>query len=558
MKSKLSVLFLLSLFACSSSIKRTTQSTLTPSSIGSEPQILGGNFNSKGRFFDPGVRCIEVDEQRDVEVVHNEKANVAVTSNIDYDTLSREVSGGFSAGASMPAGDPISAGLNFLKNSGKSDTSIGFNYRTSVITGDVLLKAPYKLTREAADAGAKSEEKFIEYCGDQFVYKINKGASAYVSVKIDVGSVETKRAIEGELGITAIDFFELTANLKNLVKKFGLSGKVTISAYQEGGFAARINSIFGSGEGMAQCNSASFAKCEILLKEIVNYFGHEFAQQFDHYYRDIFAGGVTALPPSSKTISYSTQSYCKLPENERPSTLDCGSVDNSDSLDLIEKDKNIFLNEITAISELSNSSTRLAPDYKKLLELYQTQMISNLGQIQAAQKECSRDRWACKTTVEEVQKMYFPRNPQLIASLKKEERIEICFNSGSPVELSRMNVKLMDGENQLKMIKIFDSPKYENRECFLYHAPELSGAKITGLSIQVAHASEVNEAKCKLRVDKKFSSWVEWNLKSVEITQLATGKKTLFKGSYFKKGKKCVEESEAQAFLPWKELDLDN
>lgn len=533
----------------------TAQATLiSPHSVGQEAQIIGGNYHADLNAFDPGIRCIEVDKDRDVEMVYNEKAVVSTTSAVDYETLKLEVGHGSSLGAAFPTGDPISMSYNFLKTSEETDTSIVFSYRTTVQTGHILLKGPHKLTKEALELSQMDPEAFQEYCGDAFVYKIEKGANAYVSVKIDVETKEAKRLIEAEFGVTIVDFVELATQMKNLRKKYGLNGKVSISAFQEGGFAARINSIFGSGEGMAQCNGTTFANCEILLKEVVYYFAHSFPEQFDHYYRSIF-NGVVDLPPSAKTLSYSAQSYCKLARQDRPSNVDCSKVDNSANILSLNKVADKYLKEREVVYNVNDGEITLAPDYQKMLDLYKGQIDSNLYKLQLAKKECRRDQWSCEIIVRETLKHMYALRPSLIDALQKEERIEICFYSGNTVEFSNMSLKLYEGSHLLKTIKVYEAPKYSNMECFRYHSPELTNAKIDGLEIQIQTLSEEN-GKCKIRTEKKYSSWADWNLKRIEVTQLATSTRVTFAGAHIKQKSRCKREEDAMFYLNWKKLDL--
>ena len=56
----------------------------------SGPQIIGGNFNSTDNYFDTGLRCVQVDEDRDVEVIYNEEAIVLSTSSINFNSITRK------------------------------------------------------------------------------------------------------------------------------------------------------------------------------------------------------------------------------------------------------------------------------------------------------------------------------------------------------------------------------------------------------------------------------------------------------------------------------------
>jgi len=517
----------------------------------SGPQIIGGNFNSTHNFFDTGLRCIQVDEDRDVEIIYNEKAVVLSTSSINYNALTRELGGGLSIGGELPMGDPLSFSSSFLKAAKEDKTSIVFSYKTEIKTGSVILKGPFKLSPEARGL---SRDEFAGYCGDQYVHQIDKGAKAFVAVKIDFGSEENKRAFSAEFGFNLIDFIDLSASIKKLRKKQEFFGRVTVAAYQEGGFAARINSIFGSGRGVTHCSGRDFTRCEVLLKEVVHYFSREFVEQFDHYYRDASGSGVITLPPSAKTLSYKTQSYCKMAPNDRPSSVDCSDVAIYQELEKLGNEIDSLYLEHNDIFKIRNRlDYKLAPEYQNLLESYEEQLRENLFLLKQAKIDCIKDKWSCATTTTHAFKNQNPRDEKLLKSVKQEGRIRFCFDTGMSVELSVLEMRLKTGGKSLQTFTLFDSPNFNSRECLYFHAPDLKNVKFDGLEMRLKTMGE-DDGKCKIRTVKKFSSWLDWDLHSVEVTHMGTGYSKTFEGYHFKKKKRCKEEDKSKFFLPWKML----
>jgi hypothetical protein len=521
----------------------------------SGPQILGGNYNSKKDFFDTGLRCLEVDDERDIETIYNERANVVATSSIDYGSLLRELSYDLSIGAEMPMGDPVSMSLGFLRNSEETKTSLTFIYKTVLSAGTVILKGPYKLTPEAQQVANESGlEAFSNYCGDQFVTQLEKGAKAFVAVKVELGSEEKKRAVSNEIGITMLDFVDIASKLKKLNKQFNFSGEITISGYQEGGFAARINSIFGSGIGVAKCSGADFVKCEVLLKEVSSYFSREFAEQFDHYYRDSSGSGVITLPSSAKTLNYVTQSYCKLPPQDRPLNFNCNVVDVTPFLVPLNQERASIYKELQDILNIkTNSQIRLAEDYLSLLNNYEKDLQTNLIDIKKAELACNQDNSGCESTVRHCLNNLIPRNPKLFETVKQEGRLQICFNSGNMVDLNSLEFRLSEKGKTLKIFKLFDAPKYSTQDCYYFHTPELKNIPFDELELRIETMGE-DKGECKIHREKKFSSWAEWQLESVSVTHMATGYNKTFDGYEFKKGKKCTKQLDAKQFLPWTKL----
>ncbi len=521
----------------------------------SGPQILGGNYNSHSDFFDTGLRCINVDEDKDIEIIHNERASVIATSSIDYDSLLRELSYDMSIGAEMPTGDPVSFSFGFVKNAEETKTSLVFIYKTVLTAGTSILKGPYKLTEEAKEVASNSGlDAFLNYCGDQFVTQLEKGAKAFVAVKVELGSEEKKRAVTNEIGITALDFVDLSSKLKKLNKQFSFNGEITISGYQEGGFAARINSIFGGGIGVAKCSGADFVKCEVLLKEVSSYFSREFAEQFDHYFRDNSGSGVITLPSSAKTLNYITQTYCKLAPQDRPANLNCLPAPIEQFLAQLEDKKTEILSDLNEIQKIkTNQELKVAEDYLVILNNYEKDLQNNLTDIVKANLACKQDNTGCESTVKHCLLNLVPRNKKLLDTIVQEGRLRICFNSGEMVDVNAIELKLNQRGKLLKMLKLFSAPKYNGQDCFYFHSPELKNIPFDGLDIRVQTMSE-DKGECKIHREKKFSSWANWLLENVTVTHMATGYQKTFEGELFKKAKKCMKPDEGKEFLPWTPL----
>jgi hypothetical protein len=547
--------FIIILIVFSLQIKSAHSAIIRERSSLSGPQILGGNYNSQKDFFDTGLRCIDVVEDEDFEIIRNERASVVTTSSIDYGSLLKELSYDMSLGAEFPMGDPVSMSLGFVRNSEETKTSMVFIYKTVLSAGTVILKGPYKLTPEAAQVASQSGlEAFNNYCGDQFVTQLEKGAKAFVAVKVELGSEEKKRAVSSEIGITMLDFVDISSKLKKLNKQFNFSGEITISGYQEGGFAARINTIFGSGIGIAKCSGADFVKCEVLLKEVSSYFSREFAEQFDHYYRDGSGSGVIMLPSSAKTLNYVTQSYCKLPPQDRPFNLLCPVIDVTTFLGPLNQERALIQKELQDILNIkTNSEVRLAEDYLSLLNNYEKDLQTNLLDIRKAELACNQDPNGCESTVKHCLNNLLPKNKKLLETVKQEGRLKICFNSGSMVDLNSLELKLSEKGKLLKVFKLFDAPKYSTLDCYYFHTPELKNVPFDGVELRIQTLGE-DKGECKIHREKKFSSWANWQLESVSITHLATGYNKTFDGFEFKKTKKCTTQLDSKEFLPWTNL----
>ncbi len=515
-------------------------------------QLIGGVFNSKKNFFETGLRCIEVDEENDIKVIHNEAASVLTTSTIDYDSLVREVQYGISVGGSMDFGDNVGLSTKFLNASKETNTSIVFVYRTVLKTGQEVLKGPYKLTSDAILVGQEGEEAFKKYCGDQFVFQLHKGAKAFVSVKIELGSEQRKKEISGEIKVEAIDLANISATLKKINEKFGSNGSVTISAYQEGGFAARINSIFGSGNGIANCNASDFVKCEIALRDIVQYFANDFPSQFDHYYRDNSGSGVIILPPSARTLFYTTQSYCKLANHDRPSFLNCSEPNIQPFLEKVFELKKIFSAEIEKLNDPRIRNRLLPEDKQNLLDNYQFKMQSNLNSLDESNIECHKDPWSCAEIFARIEKDLYPKSPELFDYLIIEDRIKICLTSGKTSSYSALEFRLKKGSQILGSFQLFSAPEIDKTQCFFFNNPQIPQS-FDNVEIRL-QSMGIETNRCSSRSDKKFWSYYDWELQGLEVTHLASGYKVVFAGKHFKKSNGCKIPSESNSFGKWQTL----
>ncbi len=515
-------------------------------------QLMGGVFNSKMNFFETGLRCILVDEENDIKVIHNEAASVLTTSTIDYDSLCREVQYGISVGGNMDFGDNVGLSTKFLNASKETNTSIVFVYKTILKTGQEVLKGPYKLTPEAILAGQEGEENFKKYCGDQFVFQLHKGAKAFVSVKIELGSEQKKREISGEIKVEAVDLANLSATLKKINEKFGSSGSVTISAYQEGGFAARINSIFGSGNGIANCNSSDFVKCEIALRDIVQYFANDFPSQFDHYYRDNSGSGVIILPPSARTLYYTTQSYCKLAKNDRPDFLNCSEPNIQPILEKMDNLKNLYFSELEKLQDPRIKERLLPEDKQHFLDNYEFKMRSNLGNLDDGKIECQKDPWSCEAIFIRLEKELFPLQPEAFNYLIIEDRIKICISTGKTSALSGLEFRLKKGSQILGAFQLFSAPEIDKKSCFFYNAPNIPKG-FDNVEIRVQSMGLENN-RCGRRSDKKFWSYYDWDLQDLEVSHLSSGYRANFSGDHFTKSNGCQTRGESNSFGKWQTL----
>ncbi len=536
-------------FALSSSA-----TTLNPHSTSGGNQILGGNYHGSEDVFEPGVRCIEVDERRQTQVIRDENATVSTVTVMDFKSLKRELGIGFSAGSNgwLVGDNSFKIAFNFLKTAKGTDSSIVFIYKTNLNAGEEILKGPFRLTQEARDTLYISNDAFKRLCGDQFVYKISKGARAFVAVKIDLGSKQNKRKVQNEFKLGFTDIIALSVTLKKLKEELGVSSKVTISGYQEGGFAARINGIFGNGKGISSCSTTDSKDCEVTIKEVLNYFSKDFSSQFDHYYRDEAGSGVIILPPTSKIMSYNTRSYCKLSPGER-GILDCPKLNIDNYLATLNKKRISFEIKLDDLERvLTDPNLVLHPDYEKKLMMLKDTLQTNLTYLAEARVTCITDEWACKNVISKTMERMYELDEDPTAEIKLEDRIEFCFNTGLNSMSGTIEWSLMKDRNILKSFTIDDNPRMGVKTCHAFESANVPDV-FNRLDMRVQAKAWI-DPKCEKKRTKKYLSVMNWELVNVVVTNLATGYFKSFEGNYFFKKSKCTKQEKSKPHSKWTTL----
>ncbi|MDC0254691.1 hypothetical protein OAK75_07315 [Bacteriovoracales bacterium] len=443
------------------------------------PQFMGGMYNSEKDYFDPAVTCVEASPQN-IKVIFNEVATVNLSSNINFKDIEKELSRG--AGV-----DNFGFSGDFIKKSRETKTSITFAYKTILKAGDEILSSPYRLTQEAYELAERSLKEFKAYCGDQFIYKISKGVRAYVAIKLEVGSIEKKRLIKKEFNLNFVDLINISSTLDKIRKKYEIKGEFKVYGHQEGGFAARINSIFGNGRGMSHCSAPDLKDCQMSLSSVLDYFSNEFPLQFEPYYRDRFGSGAIALPSTSFPLIYSAQSYCKLPTFERPPSLICDreKIDNSDTLKklnfLTQKNKNQLL-KIREIKE--KTIERLSPTKEDLLFEMEVEVKSNLTKLNNAFVLCERDPWSCKGLVHKMEQGLNTIHPRALLDIQKEDRIEICLESGAQNKIGGVEFKFIKSTSLTSPFQSYTVSDLKPNGCFTLRDPSFD-VLFKGLKVSV-------------------------------------------------------------------------
>lgn len=516
-----------------------------------DPQIIGGVYNSKGKFFDSGVRCIVIDEKKNVTTIFNNLSEVDYNENTTSLEINREFGFGFGFSLEPPSGDEYGMELDWLRTLTTSNIDALVKYETTVFVGSEILSGSSKLTEEALKLAIEDPERFDELCGDSFVTRVNKGAIGEVDIKIKADGFAESSEFNADLSLGFLDLGTFEAGLSKLQEKTDIKFKIIISGKQEGGFTASINSIFGA--GIESCTTDDLSGCKKIITDVTKYFSGDFIKQFEPYYRDDSGSGVIPLPVTAAPLSYETVSYCKL--STPPPHFNCKKeVESTNEFEALKNKKQEFMDEITRLKSFANNLGRvLAPDYFKLMQIYTKRINTNLKMISASKTNCLRDKWSCKGEVEGLLGSLYPLQSDITDAIEKDDRIEFCFKSGKKVDISGFSVRTLNGDLKHKIYTSYSKPLVDDWDCYMFKAPELIEEEFDGLEISVRTKGEDLD-KCKMRIKKKTSSWADWNLQKVKVRHFRSGHQKFFDGKNFKQKSKCKLDKDSRTFLKLESL----
>ena len=335
-------------------------------------------------------------------------------------------------------------------------------------------------------------------------------------VKLEVGSIEKKNLIKNDFKLNFIDLFNISSTLKKIRRKYEIKGDVKIFGYQEGGFAARINSIFGNGQGFSHCSSPDLKNCQMTLAGILDYFSNEFPLQFEPYYRDRFGSGAIALPSTSFPLIYATQSYCKLPSLELPENFDCQRSEAQNQkylrkVSLLEK-KNVKM--ISRLENLKEQSIeRLSIEKANLFFKLESQLKINLKVLNNAKTLCRKDRWSCPSIVTKLEKDLHDISESDLNFVIKEDRIKICLESSAQNTIGSVQFKFIKSESLFNPSLTYKKYELKPNGCLILRDPSFTMG-FQSLEVSVSRYTEKDPRKCKYRRDRKFFSGYFWDLKN--------------------------------------------
>ncbi len=232
--------------------------------------VLGAAYQSdKEKFI--GGRCFNVND-KNTEAAGKADSTFSLKNELSKSEAASELGFGFDTSLRF-AVTKVSAASSFLKQSVSDKLSV-----SSVWESNYLF--PVKKLMATSDDLNSTGKKFndrsewADFCGDQYVNEIIRGAKLFFSIRIDFSSQETKQAFDSKFSISG-SFGDASATLKQASAEFSKNTKVTISGYQIGGNVERITALFPQTEngmkGFTQCTMGDFEKCADVLAKALDY-----------------------------------------------------------------------------------------------------------------------------------------------------------------------------------------------------------------------------------------------------------------------------------------------
>jgi len=150
-----------------------------------------------------------------------------------------------------------------------------------------------------------------------------------------------------------------------------------------------------------------------------------------------------------------------------------------------------------------------------------------------------------------------PLDPEEIEKIKKEDRIEICLETGMTSEIGGFELRFLKGPNVLTSYKSYERPEFESKNCFFHNAPDLV-TDFDGLELIIKNFTEPNSPKCKIHSLRNSLTGYDFDLKEVKVINYSTGRQFNFIGDRYRKKMKCDYEDEGKKFSELIKLKLKN
>lgn len=229
-----------------------------------EHALLGTGFATKKDQFEEGC------------VVGETKYSGAPTSTIGLTQIlsQSELSDslGFSAGTKFRYGlVSVSAAAKFMSSSQSTSYSLSTVYEATYHFKNEILTKP-----EMSEIGKKvmeNDERWLETCGDHYVWQRELGAKIYFSIRIDFSSEADKKYFEANFSLAA-PMLSIASSLEKAKERLSKKTTVNVSAIQVGGSVEKLSQIFGNSDdrmAFVDCSIGKFENCHKVLKSALDY-----------------------------------------------------------------------------------------------------------------------------------------------------------------------------------------------------------------------------------------------------------------------------------------------
>jgi len=207
--------------------------------------------------------------------------DIKYTSEASLERIASAFSGSLSMGVKAPF-VKVNASMEYARENASTDKRMNwffeFNATRQSESFDV---SSLKISSYGNDALQTGYAAVPDWCGDEFVSKIDYGANLIGTMSVEFASREDKEEFKLAAALDVnfvVGKAQASANMQRMQQKMGSRTIVKVEAHQTGGNPGQLNGILGSGQ-IVRCTLSDMDNCLSAFENILRYANGDFKQQ---------------------------------------------------------------------------------------------------------------------------------------------------------------------------------------------------------------------------------------------------------------------------------------
>lgn len=274
----------------------------------------------------------------------------------------------------------VSAAATFYRETQADAFAASYVFGGSIDLKDVQVGANYEINPRLVGTNPVDWQ---QYCGDQYVQSISRGASLFSMLKFQFASASDKQTFESKFKVGAA--FSVSTALKFAQQVSGTNVSVSITAVQVGGDATQLSGVLGDAKA-SSCGMGSIEGCLEYADKIQKYASDTFPRQFLDSSGKPLEGA--ALEAVVATTGYTTQPWSSLPIPNLANLRENAQAQRLLQLYGDQFSDQARLDAIDALQVLSNRSADMAAKQRKATADARDILGSNFAALGQAWREC--------------------------------------------------------------------------------------------------------------------------------------------------------------------------